>query len=434
VYGPNCGACSGEVHTSFLAKFASGGSKLLWATYIPVTVEDREIDLRALALDPEGNVVIAGSSTGSYPVTAGALQTKYPDPVPGGFGVAGFVSKFDPFAQRLLFSTYFGGGLGQVTGLTLDLKGTIWITGLSDPKDLPVPNGTPLLGPGFIADLSEDGSTLLNIFTAPNQAVGQAIVETGVGKIVALGPAASLVTVSSSAGPSLIGVANSAASFVSPAVAPNELVSLFGIGIGPAIPATAPVTDGQAPLTLDGVGVSFDGISAELLYVGPTQINAVVPSQIYGRDNVTVEVTTPSGTIQGTRMSLRPSQPQVFLASQDGSLPPAAALNQDGTTNSASNPAEQGSIVSVWATGAGATMDDGLPALPVTVLDVQRIGAEKRLFYSLEVLYAAQAPGMVNGVMQINFRLPESSSAPIDGYQLQIGDSTSSYFSLYVKF
>jgi len=79
-------------------------------------------------------------------------------------------------------------------------------------------------------------------------------------------------------------------------------------------------------------------------------------------------------------------------------------------------------------------MDDGLPALPVTVLDVQRIGAEKRLFYSLEVLYAAQAPGMVNGVMQINFRLPESSSAPFDGYQLQIGDSTSSYFSLYVKF
>ncbi len=211
-------------------------------------------------------------------------------------------------------------------------------------------------------------------------------------------------------------------------VATNELISLFGIGIGPANPANGQVVDGVAPLSLDGVSVSFDGIAAPLLYVGPTQINAVVPSQSYGRDNVTIEVSTPSGTIEGTWISLRPSQPQVFLASQEAIIPQAAAINQDGTVNSQANPAEPGSIVSVWATGAGAMMDDGLPALPVTVLAIQRISAQKFSFYSLEVLYAAQAPGLVNGVMQVNFRLPVDNAF---AYQLQVGDAVSTSFSIY---
>ena len=98
-------------------------------------------------------------------MTAGALQTAFPDPVfPG---IAGFVTKFDSAAQRLLFSTYFGGGIGQeVTGVTLDSGGTIWITGISSPGYLPVPKGTQLLGPDYVAGLTPNGSALTNIFTA----------------------------------------------------------------------------------------------------------------------------------------------------------------------------------------------------------------------------------------------------------------------------
>jgi len=175
VYGPNCGVCSNEAPTSFLAKFASGGSKLLWATYIPASASSR-FDVLAMALDNSGNVIVGGASEGNFPVTPGALQTMYPDVIEvlhGGVGSAGFVAKFDSSAQRLLFSTYFGGRSRGVVGLTPDSQGTIWITGSSAPDELPVSKGTPLLGPTYVAGLSDDGSTLLDIFTAPNMAQGR---------------------------------------------------------------------------------------------------------------------------------------------------------------------------------------------------------------------------------------------------------------------
>jgi uncharacterized protein (TIGR03437 family) len=98
---------------------------------------------------------------------------------------------------------------------------------------------------------------------------------------------------------------------------------------------------------------------------------------------------------------------------------PAAGLNQDGSLNSASNPAAPGSVVSVWATGGG------LPLLPVSVLWGPG---------SLEVLYAGNAPGLVYGVVQINFRLPSQPNVyPGPSFQIQIGDAVSAPFSIYIE-
>jgi uncharacterized protein (TIGR03437 family) len=91
--------------------------------------------------------------------------------------------------------------------------------------------------------------------------------------------------------------------------------------------------------------------------------------------------------------------------------------------NSKANPAAPGSIVAVWATGAG-FLD-----LPVSVLR-----SEGGLAYSLEVLYADQAPGMVTGVIQINFRLPSAAQvASTLGFQLLIGEALSDLFQVYMK-
>ena len=85
-------------------------------------------------------------------------------------------------------------------------------------------------------------------------------------------------------------------------------------------------------------------------------------------------------------------------------------LNQDGTLNSADNAARAGSFVSVFATGLGQTDPEGSdgaiaagagkpPVRPVTI----KVGHE-----TARVTYAGAAPGLVEGVIQINFEVPVS--------------------------
>jgi len=114
----------------------------------------------------------------------------------------------------------------------------------------------------------------------------------------------------------------------------------------------------------------------------------------------------------------------------------AAAWNQDGTFNSASNPAMPGTYVTVWATGLGpispAQADGaivGLP-LPVNVLPVTMSWELFTLFGGLRspitVQYAGPAPFEVAGVSQINFVVPYFSQMT-----LQAGPASCT-FQVYV--
>jgi uncharacterized protein (TIGR03437 family) len=250
-----------------------------------------------------------------------------------------------------------------------------------------------------------------------------------------------------------VGVGNAAGNSVSNAIAPYELISLYGLGIGPQTTAGAQVVSGVVTNSLEGVQVLFDGTPAPLLYVGPTQINAVVPSEVYGQDTSTLQIVTPSGTVNGPTMSVRTSQPGVFVGS--GGIfftQSAAALNQDGSVNSASNPAALGSIVTVWASGAGIStysrpdgtillpeFSGGAPTLQVAVYSFAQVGlyllgGQPAGSLSLEVLYAGDAVGMVAGVTQINFRLPaQVESVGNLAFGLQIGEAFSNSFAIYIK-
>jgi uncharacterized protein (TIGR03437 family) len=85
-----------------------------------------------------------------------------------------------------------------------------------------------------------------------------------------------------------------------------------------------------------------------------------------------------------------------------------AALNQDGSVNSASNPASAGSIVSIFTTGLGAMtpqLPDGAVAMQIANTPV----VEPTITVNgqpAEVLYIGNAPGLVQGIVQINLRLP----------------------------
>ena len=77
--------------------------------------------------------------------------------------------------------------------MALDPQGDIWLTGGSNPSVLPLPSSIPLLGPTFVAELSADGSSVINAITAPTGAAGQAIVITPNGSPASLGFAGSLL-------------------------------------------------------------------------------------------------------------------------------------------------------------------------------------------------------------------------------------------------
>ncbi|HMD47457.1 MAG TPA: hypothetical protein VKG79_00100, partial [Bryobacteraceae bacterium] len=84
----------------------------------------------------------------------------------------------------------------------------------------------------------------------------------------------------------------------------------------------------------------------------------------------------------------------------------AAAVNPDGTVNSITNPAQAGSIVSLFVIGTGATADgDGAVATsakPGTAVQV----VTGNPYQAAAVLYAGPSPGTISAVTQIDVQLP----------------------------
>ncbi len=196
------------------------------------------------------------------------------------------------------------------------------------------------------------------------------------------------------------------ASFQTGAVAPGEIVSLFGRGFGPKEGFGGRMTTtGFLQSTIEETEVRFDGAPAALFYVQETQINAQVPYAVAGKRQASLEVLY-RGVVRGrATVDVAESAPGIFTAGRGAGQ--AVVVNEDGSLNSPENPAARGSIVVVYATGEGQTDPGGLDGkaatapLPRPLLPVElRIGG---LIAQLQ--YAGAAPGFV-GLMQLNARVP----------------------------
>jgi uncharacterized protein (TIGR03437 family) len=451
VLGATC-VCTANSYSAFLAKVAAAGTQLAWATYVNYA------SVAALALDAVDNVIIGGQAYAGFTATSGALQTTLP--VATGTSGAGFAAKIDPSARHYLFATFLGAyfqpilssyGIGNgangVTGLALDANGTIWATGGAAPSTLPLSSSVPILGTNYILGLSPGGSSLTSATTAPEGGAGLAIAIAPQGP-VALGKSGSTLIPTPGAPASLAGTANSAGPTASGAVAPNELVSFYGVGLGPSTGLSGEVVDGVLTTSLGGVQVQFDGVAAPLLYAGPNQINAIVPSGVAGQSSTTVTIVTPAGQIAGIALSAAPSVPEVFTYGPPGSA--AIAMNQDWTLNSATNPAAPGSIVTVWASGGGLTGNPevdgaitGTKYYPLVLpLEVGNgfpnslsIGPAP-FIPAPQVQYSGDAPDLVKGAIQVNFSIPQyppPANAGAAEFYLQIGTAFSDPFTVYVQ-
>ena len=201
-----------------------------------------------------------------------------------------------------------------------------------------------------------------------------------------------------------------AASFKGTGVAPGELVSLFGTSVGPDTPVVNTGFDpstGALPTTLAGSTVTFDGISAPLIFTSATQINLQVPYQVAGHASTVVVVMNQGSASDPVTVPVVAFQPGLFARA---GTTQAVALNEDGSVNSASNPAAKRSVVTVFGTGSGVVdppVPTGKPApgLPLSLaLGVSATigGADARL------VFGGLTPGFV-GLMQVNVEIPDGS-------------------------
>lgn len=199
---------------------------------------------------------------------------------------------------------------------------------------------------------------------------------------------------------------NSAASYGSGAVAPGEIVTIFGSNIGPKALTVAPA--GSAPTSLGTTSVTFDGIPAPIYYTSSTQTSVQVPYGIAAGTTV-MKLTYNTGTSSAANVNSLPAFPGLFTQDSSGQHQ-AAALNADLSLNTPSNPATRGAALVLYGTGEGKTnppsvegnrvpVVEPLPRaqLPVTVL----IGGQPAF-----VFYSGETPGLLSGLFQINVTVP----------------------------
>ncbi len=199
------------------------------------------------------------------------------------------------------------------------------------------------------------------------------------------------------------------ASFLPAPLAPGAIVSIFGRNLGPAAAAALRLDSaGRVSSELEGVRVYYDGLAAPLLFVRADQVNAIVPFGVDGKTRVDVQLRYRDHLSDILSRPVAQTSPGVFTKAGNGSGP-AALVNENGSVNSAENPAAAGSVIAVYVAGAGAltprvpdgaVMTGELPKLihPVTAT----IGGR-----DARVQYAGAAPGFVAGLMQVNVSVPE---------------------------
>lgn len=392
----------------YILKLAPDGSTVMWSTTTPSTFQ-AVLNL-SMAQDSAGNIDLLGQyATASYPI----CDCFSPD-----IGTPGvFAAQLKPDGSAFTYVTDLGQSPdAQTAGLVLDVSGTPYLAGTSSSPQFPALSGAPNLGSDFVISLNVSGAPQM-LFRLPHGAVTAPPKFDPQGRLLLIGLNDWLMTLPLSYNtPTVVAFANSASNALNTGLAQGALVTLYGFAL---------------PSSQNDVQIYLNEVPAPVLYAGPNQINFQAPFGItYGAQVATIaQIVTPGGAF-----SIRlPWSPSLGIFTVDGTY--AAALNQDGTVNSPSNPAAAGSIVTMFGTGAfwnvsmqtGAVATAAIPtATPLQLLDGPEI---------LSALYAGTAPGLIDGVFQVNVQLPPQPILPLavqQDYQ-PAGTLVSNFVSLYVK-
>jgi len=212
------------------------------------------------------------------------------------------------------------------------------------------------------------------------------------------------------------------ASYFSGPIAPGEILTLFGVALGPDDLTGLTLTAQRRVATSSGgVRVLFDGTPAPVLYASSGQVGVIVPFNVAGKAAVRVQLEFNGRLTNGVTKNVATAAPAFFTANSSG-RGGGAFLNGDGGLNTEANPAERGSIVVLYATGMGPmrpAMNDGELAAPpyAQPLIAYKVRIADR---ECEVLYGGAALGLVAGLAQLNVRVPADIAPGIVPVSLEV--------------
>jgi uncharacterized protein (TIGR03437 family) len=408
---------------AFVVKVNPAGSALVYGTLLGGSGADRAY---ALAIDSAGDALVSGSTASTdFPVTSDALPRRFagsPCLLTGGtpFGYPPLVTLCgDAFAAKLnangsvAYSTFLSGSDAEsATAVALGAGGSMWVAGWTRSSNFPTA-GTPIADARFPATCTDSNS--------PSSSQSFPCEDGFIARIDFTGVAAQ---------PSLQ-VVNFGSVLDTP-VAPAEIVTLFGAAIGPDSPALLQLDSSNRITTvLAGTRVLFDGVAAPLIRVDSGQITAIVPASVAGKAHSQVAVERNGQTTASTTVVIGAASPAMLTLGPAGTGQ-CAAINLDGTLNSASTPAPAGSIVSLFLIGTGASgQPDGALATAASNLlppPVVVVGTQLA-----QVLYAGPSPGSTVALTQINIRLPSATSGQLPVFVLANGFGSQFGATLSVK-
>jgi uncharacterized protein (TIGR03437 family) len=464
----------------YVAHLSPALDKLLYGTYVPGTPQT------AAQLYSDGSVYYAGTAQAGFPTTPGPYQPQ------NAGGYDGIIARLDPTGSHLVFGTYYGTANTDWTlAMTLAPDGSVWADVYSfvqccvsgqyqlihlsangekllanvplntsaivvNPAgdvfalasgNITVTPGALLAGPCGVnganpgtaayVELSPTGQQLFATYLPVGigsfdgaDAQGTPYLDTVNNVNVVTGRVQ--VVESQSSGP-FAGCVVDAADFGNQqVVSPGAIVTIFGSQMGPGTGVSYQLENGQVPTTLGGTQVLVNGAPVPILYSSSDQLNLIVPYSLVAGTTPTIQVV--SNNTPANAMSASVIAQGISIFQENGS---AAALNQDGTLNSAQNPAQPGSIVQLFGTGGGQTNPPSV-AGEVTPLVLRPLVQTPTFMIgyvaTLNVVWAGAAPGLLSGVTQVNVQLPDVIPV-VQGYPqgvlpLQVDSSVVTIFAV----
>lgn len=227
-------------------------------------------------------------------------------------------------------------------------------------------------------------------------------------RIVSKAIAAAAMICVASAQPTVTAVLNAAS--YSAAISPGCWIAIFGLSLAPGKQAAS----GSLTTTLDGVSVAVGTSPAQLLYVSPAQVNALIPLDVAVPADTVVPLTvkSQSGTSKPFNLRLSRNAPGIFTQSATGT---GRALFFDASFKNLDTVRGDEAAI-FYATGLGPVDGSGKVIDPVDVYVGDR---------PAKVLSATLAPGFP-GVYQVNVMTPAPATDRLfvraGGWQSNIAD------------
>lgn len=216
-----------------------------------------------------------------------------------------------------------------------------------------------------------------------------------------------LATMAPALAQSSVAIVNGASFKAGFPVSPGSWASAFGDFASVGI--TTDTQNGVLPVptTLGGVQILVNNVAAPLNYVGPGQINFIVPAGT-AEGKQPLKITVSGLTTFDGFINVWPVSPGIFIKNPADVLQPGAVLNQDFSENGPNNRAQRGEVVQIYGTGGdfASFPDPSGAAAPASPLILT--GAMPKAYVSVAeagVQFSGLAPGFA-ALWQVNVTVP----------------------------